>query len=78
MPDANGSIGASASSLPSGWRIGEKTGSGERGTANDVGIIWPPGRAPMLVAVYLTQSPQSSDEKNAVIAAVGRAIAAAT
>jgi beta-lactamase class A len=63
--------------VPNGWQVGDKTGSGERGTANDVGIIRPPGRAPLLVAVYLTQSPQSADQRNAVIASVGRLIAAA-
>src|SRR5262245_27699162 len=34
--------------LPAGWRVGDKTGSGERGTTNDVGVFWPPdqiGRA---------------------------------
>ena len=41
-----------------------------------VGVFWPPGRAPVQVAVYLTQSPQTGDERNAVIAAAGRAIAA--
>jgi beta-lactamase class A len=63
--------------VPNGWQVGDKTGSGERGTANDVGIIRPPARSPVLVAVYLTQSPQSADQRNAVIASVGRLIAAA-
>jgi beta-lactamase class A len=52
-------------------------GALKRGTANDVGIIRPPARPPLLVAVYLTQSPQSFEQRNAVIAAVGRLIAAA-
>jgi beta-lactamase class A len=63
--------------VPDGWQVGDKTGSGERGTANDIGIIRPPARPPVLVAVYLTQSPQSPDQRNAVIASVGRLIAAA-
>jgi beta-lactamase class A len=63
--------------VPSGWQVGDKTGSGERGTANDVGIIRPPARAPLLVAVYLAQSPQPADQRNAVIASVARLIAAA-
>jgi beta-lactamase class A len=63
--------------LPGGWRVGDKTGSGERGTANDVGILWPPGRLPILVAVYLTETTKSADQRNAIHAAVGRAVAAA-
>lgn len=62
--------------LPVGWRVGDKTGSGERGTTNDVGIIWPPERAPVVVAIYLTETPMPAEERNATLAAVGRAVAA--
>jgi len=37
--------------LPAEWRVGDKTGSGEHGTTNDVGVAWPPGSAPLLVAI---------------------------
>ncbi len=63
--------------LPNGWRVGDKTGTGERGTTNDVGIIWPPGRNPVLVAIYLTGTPAEAAQRNATLAAVGRAVAAA-
>ncbi|MEJ1161349.1 class A beta-lactamase [Prosthecomicrobium sp. N25] len=63
--------------LPRDWRIGDKTGSGERGTANDVAVAWPPGRAPVIVTVYLTDSPAPAEARNAAIADVGRAVAAA-
>ncbi len=42
--------------VPSDWRTGDKTGGGGHGTANDIAIFWPPGRAPILAAVYLTQA----------------------
>lgn len=61
--------------LDRNWRVGDKTGSGERGTTNDVGLIWPPDRAPVVASVYLTGSSGSGDERNATIAAVGYAIA---
>ncbi|MGP0093305.1 MAG: class A beta-lactamase [Xanthobacteraceae bacterium] len=64
--------------LPTGWRVGDKTGSGEHGTTNDVGIIWPPGRPPLLVAIYLTETSKSGEQRNATLAAVGRAVAAAS
>ncbi len=60
--------------LPAAWRVGDKTGSGERGTANDVAVIWPPDRAPFIVTAYLTGATASADRQNAVIAAVGRAV----
>jgi beta-lactamase class A len=62
--------------LPSGWRVGDKTGSGERGTTNDVGIIFPPGRMPILIAVYLTETSLADAERNAILAATGRAATA--
>ena len=58
--------------LPADWRVGDKTGSGGNGTANDIAIVWPPGRAPILVAVYFTGSTISDEARNAVIADAGR------
>jgi beta-lactamase class A len=63
--------------LPAGWHAGDKTGAGDNGTANDVGIIWPPERAPVLVSVYLTGTSVTGERRNASIAAVGRAVASA-
>ena len=60
--------------LPPGWRCGDKTGSGERGSTNDIGVIWPPQRAPVLVTVYLTETTAASEARNATLADVGRAI----
>lgn len=60
--------------LPASWRIGDKTGSGESGTANDVAVVWPPGRAPLVITVYLTESTVPLEQRNAAIAAVGRAV----
>jgi beta-lactamase class A len=60
---------------PTGWRIGDKTGTGSHGTSNDVAVFWLPQRAPIMVAVYLTQANVSSERQNAIIAAVGQALA---
>ncbi|KRV73768.1 class A beta-lactamase [Pseudomonas citronellolis] len=58
--------------LPTGWKVGDKTGTGERGTSNDVAILRPPGRAPILVAAYLTGSPVPAEKRDALLAEVGR------
>jgi beta-lactamase class A len=63
--------------LPAGWRVGDKTGSGERGTTNDVGVFWPPDRAPVIVSIYLTQTSASPAQRNATLATVGRTVASA-
>jgi beta-lactamase class A len=57
--------------LPTGWRVGDKTGGGAFGTHNDGAIVWPPGRPPLLAAVYLTQTAASLEARNATLAAVG-------
>jgi beta-lactamase class A len=62
--------------LPASWRVGDKTGSGDIGTANVIGILWPPGRAPILAALYFTGSAGSMDARNAVHKEIGGIIAA--
>lgn len=61
--------------LPAGWKVGDKTGTGEHGSTNDVAIVWPPGRGPVLVAAYLTESGASAADRNAALADVGRLMA---
>ena len=62
--------------LPTGWRAGDKTGTGDRGTFNDVAIFWPPHRKPVLLTSYLSESNLGTDAGNAVHAKVARALAA--
>lgn len=62
--------------LPSGWKVGDKTGSGDRGTSNDLAIAWPGEHGPVLLAVYLTGTTVDRKQQDAAIAAVGRATAA--
>jgi beta-lactamase class A len=61
--------------LPEGWRVGDKTGTCNAHTANDVGIVWPPDGAPILITVYLAETNATGDERNAAIADVARAVA---
>ena len=57
--------------LPKEWGVGDKTGTGDHGIANDVAILWPPGRGPVLVTVYLTETDGDAARSNAAIADVG-------
>lgn len=63
--------------LPSSWRIGDKTGTGDNGAANDIAICWPSNRAPILIASYFTDSRASDADRSAALAEVGRIAAAA-
>lgn len=57
--------------LPAGWRVGDKTGGGGYGSTNDVGVFWPPGRAPIVVAAYLTETSRPAAQRDAALAKVG-------
>ncbi len=62
--------------VPQTWRVGDKTGTGERGTSNDVAVMWPPNQAPIVAVVYLTGATSVSEEARAAAsAAVGRVVA---
>jgi beta-lactamase class A len=60
--------------LPRGWRVGDKTGSGRNGTANDIAVVWPSDRPPLIVTAYLTGSKLEIGGQNEIIARVGGAI----
>jgi beta-lactamase class A len=61
--------------LPSSWRIGDKTGTGDRGSTNAVAILWPPGRPPLIATVYYTESSAPMDARNAIHKEIGALIA---
>jgi beta-lactamase class A len=62
--------------LPLGWTAGQKTGSGDRGSSNDAGLLWPPnGGAPVLVAAYLTGGAADSAVRDAALADVAATVA---
>ena len=60
--------------LAPGWRVGDKTGTGDHGATNDIAILRPPGRAPILIASYYVDSPGPSRRREAVLANVARVL----
>jgi len=62
--------------LPKNWRVGDKTGSGDNGTANDVAVVWRPDQAPLIICAYLTGSNAPAEKRNAALAEVARVSAA--
>jgi beta-lactamase class A len=59
--------------LPAGWTVGDKTGSPAYGGALDVAIAWPPGRAPLVIAVLSAKSEQNAEADNPLVAEAARA-----
>jgi beta-lactamase class A len=60
--------------VPKTWSVGDKTGRGTNGATNDIAIIRPPGRAPILVAIYSIGSTSSADDRAATVAEAARII----
>jgi len=58
--------------VPAGWTVGDKTGSGFRNETNDVAILMPPQRKPLLVTAYYAGSPADAATRDAVLVDVGR------
>ena len=58
--------------VPAGWRVGDKTGTGNHGSTNDLAIIFPPGRAPILVVAYLTETNADASIRENTLADIGR------
>ena len=61
--------------LPFDWRVADKTGTGRLGTTNDIGVLWPPRRAPLVVVAYLTDCKAPGDAREAALASVARSVA---
>ncbi|MEU5410037.1 class A beta-lactamase [Nocardia asteroides] len=54
--------------LPADWTVGDKTGTPAYGSALDVAVAWPPGRAPLVLAVLTTRTEKDADPVNELVA----------
>ncbi|SCG64636.1 beta-lactamase class A [Micromonospora coxensis] len=62
--------------VPDGWVVGDKTGAGGYGTRNDIAVIWPPDRAPIVLAVLSSRDEKDASYDNALIAEATKAVLA--
>ena len=62
--------------IPDHWRVGDRTGAGGYGSRSVIAVIWPPERKPVIVAIYMTETEASLNERNAAIAEIARALKA--
>ena len=68
--------------LPSGWIVGDKTGRWNGSdphafATNDLAIVMPPGRKPILIVCYTQGGSTDADARAAVVASVGKIVATA-
>lgn len=72
LVSANTGLKRIRAGLPKGFRAGDKTGTGANGAVNDVAIVWPPGRKPILLAIYLSESTKDVETLSAAHAEITR------
>ena len=58
--------------VPAGWEVGDKTGAGGYGTRNDMAVVRPPGKAPIVLAVLSSRADPDADHDDALIAEATR------
>lgn len=52
---------------PGGWVVADKTGSGDFGVANDIGIMWSPYCKPIVLAIYTVQSQRDEQRREDIV-----------
>jgi beta-lactamase class A len=57
---------------PAGAKVADKTGSGQRGSTNDIGMLWLPDGRALALAVYYTAEREGMPNKSEVVAAATR------
>jgi beta-lactamase class A len=60
--------------VPKTWIIGDKTGRGSNGATNDIAIMRPPGRPPILLAIYSVGSTAPANDRQAAIAEAAKIV----
>lgn len=56
------------SGVPMGWVVADKTGSGNYGIANDIGILWSPICKPIVLAIYTMRTKQDAKPQDEIVA----------
>ena len=60
--------------LPQGWRAADKTGSNGNDTSNNIAVLWPPGRPPIIITAYVTQCTGPESKRGALLKEIGRLV----
>jgi beta-lactamase class A len=64
--------------VPEGWIVGDKTGSADHGTRNDIGLLWPSeGDDPIVLAIMSSRGAPDAERRDELIAAAAGVVAEA-
>jgi beta-lactamase class A len=53
---------------PAGWPVADKSGTADHGIRNDIGLVWPPNRAPIVLVVLSARPAKDAPHDDALIA----------
>ncbi len=54
--------------VPKDWEVADKSGAGSYGTRNDIAIVWPPNREPIIIAILSSRDTKDATYDNELIA----------
>lgn len=60
--------------IPQDWKIGDRSGAGGYGSRSITAVLWPPNREPLVLAIYITETEATFDERNGAIADIGHVV----
>lgn len=68
LSDSLTGAGLVRAGVPSGWPVGDKSGTASYGTRNDVAVVRPPGRAPWVVVVMTSHPDPDAEPDDGLVA----------
>jgi beta-lactamase class A len=63
--------------VPKEWKVADKTGTGDYGTLNDIGLAWPPTGEPLLIALMSSKPTADASYDQALLAEAAAYVATA-
>lgn len=60
--------------VPTDWVVGDKSGAGSYGTRNDIAIVWPPNKAPIIIAILSSKDEREDTYDNQLIAEAAKVV----
>ncbi|PFL24880.1 class A beta-lactamase [Bacillus cereus] len=60
--------------VPTDWIVADKSGAGSYGTRNDIAIVWPPNKAPIIIAILSSKDEKEDTYDNQLIAEAAKVV----
>ncbi|MFI5782199.1 class A beta-lactamase [Nocardia sp. NPDC051570] len=60
--------------VPTGWTVGDKTGTGDYGSANDIAVAWTERGTPVVISILTVKPAQQAQADNALLAEAARVV----